>query len=190
MSRDIVPGDLLVVTAGDMVPADGRLVESSSLKIDESSLTGESFSVIKDAEIQPKSIELADLTNMLFSGTLVVQGTGKLIVTSTGKGTELGKISQLVEEAEEIQTPLGKTMSALTGVLASLAVAFSVLIPLIGYFEGKALDDMILTGLSMAFATVPEELPVLISITLAIGAYSLSKHNAVVKFSQVLFLFR
>ena len=181
MSRDIVPGDLLVVTAGDMVPADGRLVESSSLKIDESSLTGESFSVIKDAEIQPKSTELADLTNMLFSGTLVVQGTGKLIVTSTGKGTELGKISQLVEEAEEIQTPLGKTMSALTGVLASLAVAFSVLIPLIGYFEGKALDDMILTGLSMAFATVPEELPVLISITLAIGAYSLSKHNAVVK---------
>ena len=177
----IVPGDVVVISSGERVPADGRLIESYSLKIDESSLTGESFSVLKDADIEPPSDLLADLTNMVFSGSLVVQGTGDMIVTSTGRNTEIGRISELVEETEESPTPLGKSIKSLTFVLAGIALGFSVIVPVVGFFQGNSLNDMLLTGLSMAFATVPEELPVLISITLAIGAYSLSRHNAVVK---------
>lgn len=177
----LVPGDIVLLSSGERVPADGRLVESFSLKVDESSLTGESFSVIKDADLMPETTSLGDLTNMAFSGTLVVQGSGKLLVTSTGKNTEIGKISELIEQIEESETPLGLSLARLTKILASLALVFSIVVPIFGYLQGQTLDEMILTGLSMAFATVPEELPVLISITLAIGAYSLSKHNAVVK---------
>lgn len=177
----LVPGDIVILTSGERVPADGRLIESYSLKIDESSLTGESYSVLKESEVMPESTLLAELTNMAFSGTLIVQGTGRMLVTSTGKGTEIGKISQLVEQVEEAETPLGRSINKLTKILAGLAIVFSVVVPIFGYLQGQTVNDMLLTGLSMAFATVPEELPVLISITLAIGAYSLSKHNAVVK---------
>lgn len=177
----IVPGDIVILSSGERIPADGRLIESFSLKIDESALTGESFSVIKDAETIPESIDLAELSNMVFSGSLVIQGSGRYIVTATGKGTEIGKISELIEQAEEAETPLGESLSRLTKILAILAITFSLIVPLLGFLQGQTVDEMILTGLSMAFATVPEELPVLVSITLAIGAYTLSRHNAVVK---------
>lgn len=180
-TTSIVYGDIIILSAGERVPADGRLLDSFGLKIDESSLTGESFSVIKDAEVVPESTNLAELNNMAFSGSLVVQGSGKLLVTSTGKNTEIGRISELIEQAEESQTPLGESLSKLTKILATLAIVFSVIVPMLGFLQGQTIDEMILTGLSMAFATVPEELPVLVSITLAIGAYSLSRHNAVVK---------
>ncbi len=177
----IVPGDVVELNAGERVPADGRLWESFNLQIDESSLTGESLPVIKDSDKPPDGRLLADLTNMAFSGTLVVQGTSSLLVTATGGRTELGKISRLVEESEEAETPLEHSVTFLTKVLASLAIAFSAIFPIIGYFQGQTFNDMLLTGLSMAFATIPEELPVLISITLAIGAFTLAKHKAVVK---------
>lgn len=180
-TQNIVPGDIVILSAGERVPADGRLIESYGLKIDESSLTGESFPVAKEADTIPESIQMADLFNMAFSGTLVIQGSGRLLVTNTGRRTEIGRISELVEEAEETETPLELSLKKLTAVLASIAVGFSVILPLVGFLQGNNLNEMILTGLSMAFATVPEELPVLISITLAIGAYSLSKHKAVVK---------
>lgn len=180
-TENIVPGDIVVLSSGERVPADGRLLESYGLKVDESSLTGESFPVVKDFEEKPATTELADLSNMVFSGTLVVQGSGRFLATSTGKGTEIGHVSEMIEEAEEVETPLGKSIRNLTVVLAFVAVGFSLILPVIGFLEGQTLSEMLLTGLSMAFATVPEELPVLISITLAIGAYSLSRHNAVVK---------
>lgn len=180
-TTSLVPGDLVQLTAGERVPADGRLWESFNLQIDESSLTGESLPVLKDSDVAPEGNLLADLTNMAFSGTLVVQGASNLLVTATGGRTELGRISQLVEESEEAETPLEHSVTFLTKVLATLAIAFSVVFPIIGYFQGQSLNDMLLTGLSMAFATIPEELPVLISITLAIGAFTLAKHKAVVK---------
>lgn len=180
-TSSIVPGDIVILSSGERISVDGRLTESFSLKTDESSLTGESFSVIKDADMMPESSSLAELSNMVFSGSLVVQGNGRVLVTSTGKNTEIGKISELIEEAEESQTPLGETLSRLTKILAILAIIFSLVVPFLGFLQGQTFDEMILTGLSMAFATVPEELPVLVSITLAIGAYSLSRHNAVVK---------
>ncbi len=180
-TESIVPGDIVFLYSGDLVPADGRLVESHTLKVDESSLTGESFYVLKDADSIPKSGLIAELTNIVFSGTMVVQGSGKFIATATGKNTELGTIASLTEKEGSKKTPLQDSLSRLITVLASMAVIFSVIVPLMGYLEGQAISDMILTGLSMAFATVPEELPVIISITLAIGAFSLSKHKAVVK---------
>lgn len=180
-TSSVVPGDIILISSGDIVPADGRLIESRTLKVDESSLTGESFYVLKDSDIKPESNQIVDLTNSVFSGTMVVQGSGKFIATSTGKNTELGKVARLTEEEEGTKTPLQASLSRLIAVLAILAVLFSVIVPLIGYLEGQPLSEMLLTGLSMAFATVPEELPVIISITLAIGAYALSRHNAVVK---------
>lgn len=179
-SVSIVPGDIVQLTSGERVPADGRLITSFNLKVDESSLTGESFPVLKDSDRSPDGELMAELTNMAFSGTLVVQGTSLMVVSSTGRNTEIGRISKLVEEAETIETPLDRSVSSITKILASLAIGFSVLFPVIGYFQGQDLNDMLLTGLSMAFATVPEELPVLISITLAIGAYTLARHKAVV----------
>jgi Ca2+-transporting ATPase len=180
-TASIVPGDIILLSAGDVVPSDGRLIESHSLKVDESSLTGESFYVLKDEELKPVSNQITEMPNMVFSGTMVVQGSGKAVVTSTGKNTELGRVARLTESGESEKTPLQLSLSKLIIVLATLAVMFSVIVPLVGYFEGEPLGDMLLTGLSMAFATVPEELPVIISITLAIGAYALSRHNAVVK---------
>lgn len=177
----VVPGDIVMLSSGDIVPADGRLIESHTLKVDESSLTGESFYVLKDADIIPLSKQLVDLTNMVYSGTMVVQGSGKFIATSTGKNTELGKVARLTVEEKSTNTPLQASLSRLISALAILAVFFSAVVPFIGYLEGEPLSDMLLTGLSMAFATVPEELPVIVSITLAIGAYALSKNNAVVK---------
>ncbi len=178
---NLVTGDIVIIAPGDRIPADGRLIESYNLKIDESSLTGESMPVSKDADQIPASNNLAELSNMAFGGTMAVQGTARMLVTSTGKDTEIGRISTLVAEEEEPVTPLEESMKRLAEVLASLAIFLSFCVPLIGYFQGQSLDTMILTGLSMAFATVPEELPVLVSMTLAVGAYFLSKQNAVVK---------
>lgn len=180
-SRYIVPGDVIILSAGDRIPADGRLVDSYNTKVDESSLTGESFPVSKDYLVVPQSNDLAELSNMVFSGTLMVQGTAKMVVTSTGRSTEIGRISELVEEAEEPVTPLESSMNALAFVLAFVALFFSVSIPVIGYFEGQPIDLMIITALSLAFATVPEELPIVISVTLAVGAYALSRKNAIVR---------
>lgn len=180
-SRFIVPGDVLILSAGDRIPADGRLIDSYNTKVDESSLTGESLPVSKFYEDIPVSNQIADLFNMVFSGTLMVQGTAKMVVTSTGRNTELGKISQLVEEAEEPVTALEESMNKLAFILAFVAIFFSVSIPLIGYLEGQSIDLMIITALSMAFATVPEELPIVISVTLAVGAYALSQKNAIVR---------
>ncbi|ARD85237.1 hypothetical protein FAD_1376 [Ferroplasma acidiphilum] len=176
----LVPGDIVYLRTGDMVPADGIVVSSSGLYIDESLVTGESYPVNKVsydvAETQPGA-------NMhrVVSGTLVVQGNGKFAVTSTGLKTEIGKISESVKNHKEIPTPLEKSLNKTARLLIVIAVFFSALIPLIGYVHGDPLDQMILMGLSMAFATVPEEIPILITITLAIGAYSLSKKKAIVK---------
>lgn len=177
----LVPGDLIILTAGERVPADARLLEAYGLKVDESSLTGESMPVFKDPDDIPTSNVISDFHNMVFSGTLVIQGNGRAVVTSTGKGTEIGKISTYVQEAEEQKSPLSVSMDRLALNLAYIALFFSIFIPLVGYFQGNDFRTMILTGLSLAFAIIPEELPVIISLTLAVGAYALTRKNAIVK---------
>ncbi len=180
-TADIVPGDILLIAAGDRVAADARLIEDYGLKIDESSLTGESFPVIKDSEKIPTSSAVADLNNMIFSGTLIIQGSGRAVVTATGKSTEIGKITQLLENQEIEKTPLTRAMNKIIIILAFIAVFFSIFIPLIGYIRGFGLKSMMLIGLSLAFAIVPEELPVVISLTFARGAYTLTRKNVIVK---------
>jgi len=179
--KNIVPGDVVLIHAGERIPADGIILECFGLEIDESSLTGESIPVHKQALGDP-AVETSDAGSyLIMSGTLVVQGSGKFAVVSTGISTELGKVSESVRNEKEPKTQLEISLGMTSRVLIVVAIFFSFLIPLIGFLHGNPLDQMILTGLSMAFATVPEELPILITITLAVGAYSLSRKKAIVK---------
>ncbi len=179
----IVPGDLLVLEAGRRVPADARLLEAAGLALSEASLTGESVPVEKDPKaLLPGATPLSDRRNLVYAGTAVVRGRGTAVVVATGMGTELGRVASLAEAVEEPRTPLQVAMADLTKYLVFVAVGFSVLVPLLGWL--LAHEDprtMVLTGLSMAFVTIPEELPILITMVLALGAFRLSRQHAIAK---------
>ncbi len=189
-STQIVPGDIFLLNVGERISADARLIRAYGLQLDESSLTGESFPVLKDAEaVVPENAQMTDLTDMVLAGTLITQGEGLSVVTSTGKNTELGRVSELAKGAEEPDTPLQVTMEELSKTLVWIALFFSILIPVFSYlraFEGgylnkQPLTTLVLTGLSLAFAVIPEELPIIITMVLAVGTYALSKQHALVK---------
>jgi Ca2+-transporting ATPase len=143
-AHEIVTGDIVVLEVGGRVPADGRIIESLGLEVDESSLTGESVPVAKDNAVLAGNTPLAERSNMAFAGTTVTRGRGRMVVTATGMQTELGRITGLVLEAREPKTPLQLAMKQLTGLLVWVALAFSVVIPVIGVIQGKPLQDMIL----------------------------------------------
>jgi Ca2+-transporting ATPase len=181
-STQIVPGDVLPLSGGDRISADARLIRAYGLQIDESSLTGESLPVLKDAEADvAEDAQAMDLANMVLAGTLITQGEGLAVVTSTGKYTELGRVSELVKEVEEPDTPLQVAMESLSKTLVWIALFFSIAIPVLGYLRGQPLKTMILTGLSLSFAVIPEEMPIIITMVLAVGTYTLSRQNALVK---------
>lgn len=182
-TESIVPGDIIVVGAGNRAAADARLIWDAGLAVDESALTGESVPVEKDAcaELVPET-PLGDRVNMVFAGTLAVRGTGKALVVATGMNTELGKIAGMVKAAREPRTPLQKHMRELTGSLLWLALAFSLAIPILGIMIARQpWPQMVLTGLSLAFATIPEEAPILITMVLGLGSLRLARRNAIVK---------
>jgi Ca2+-transporting ATPase len=177
----VVPGDLIVMDGGKRVPADARVIESRGLAVDESSLTGEPVPVEKSAEPLGE-VPLAERSNMLYSGTLVVRGLGRAVVVATGKETELGRITALARRERPPRTVLQMAMRDLTKWMVALAIAFSALVPFLGWLiNGQDPQTMVLTALSLAFATIPEELPIIITMVLALGGYQLSKQNAVVK---------
>lgn len=179
---DLVPGDVVILRPGERIPADLRLLETTSLQVDESSLTGESVPVFKDAEaVLSEETDLGDRRNLAFSGTLVTAGKGTGIVIRTGMATELGKIVGLVKEAREPRTPLQLHMKELTRWMVWISLGFSALVAIIGWFQGASWRETILTGLTLAFATIPEELPILITMVLGLGAYRLSKQNAIIR---------
>ena len=182
-ASDIVPGDLVLLAPGDRVPADTRLLETAALRVDESSLTGESVPTTKDASaVLSGDAELGDRRTMAFAGTLVTAGKGKGVVVATGHQTELGRIAGLIEETRELPTPLQRAMRELSGWLVWVALGVSVVVPLLGVvLAGLSVEDMVLTGLTLAFATIPEELPILITIILGIGSYQLARRGAIVK---------
>ena len=181
-TSELVPGDLMLLKAGQRIPADARLVEAYGLQIDESSLTGESFPVPKDAMVVlPEETEIADRKNMVFAGTVVIRGQGKAIVVATGPNTELGRVGKLAQEVKEPKTPLQLAMKQLSGSLLWIALFFSVLVPVLGIVRGLDWRQMVLTGLSLAFATIPEEMPIIITMVLGLGALNLSKKRALVK---------
>jgi Ca2+-transporting ATPase len=181
-AEDLVPGDLVLLAAGDRVPTDLRLIETAALSVDESALTGESLPATKDADARLNAdAPLADRITMVHAGTVVTHGRGRGIAVTTGMATEVGRIAGLVNETKEPKTPLQRMMRDLACKLTLVAVGVSLLVPAIGLVLGQPFKEMVLTGLTLAFATVPEELPILITMVLAFGAYHLSQRGAIVK---------
>jgi len=179
----IVPGDVIELHAGRRIAADARLLEAYTLAVDESSLTGESMPVEKQADLTlPRETTLAERRNLVFAGTAVTRGRGSAVVVATGMATELGRVAALTREVRPPRTPLQQAMRELSRYLAGLALGFSLIVPILGVvLSGQPLQQMILTGLSLAFATIPEELPIIITMVLALGAYRLSRQRAIVK---------
>lgn len=168
-TEEIVPGDILVLAQGTVVAADSKALISYSLQADESSLTGESF---------PQDKKEGD---ELYAGTIVVSGEGKAEAVFTGRNTRIGKLSTVARTIKQPKTPLQLAMRSLALGLVWVALAFSIAIPALGYLRGQPLKEMILTGLALAFAVIPEELPIIITMVLGLGAYQLSKENFLVK---------
>ncbi len=181
LAAGLVPGDILLIGTGDLVPADARLLEAYGIEADESALTGESLPVAKSTEAVAEETLVAERINFVYTGTMITRGKGAAVVTSTGMETELGRIQGLVWEAKEPKTPLQLAMKQLAGLLVYVAIFFSAIIPVIGIIQGKAYKEMVLTGLSLSFATIPEELPIIITMVLGVGAFTLSKRGVLVK---------
>ena len=181
--EQVVPGDLVLLQDGHRVPADARLVEAFGLSVDESALTGESLPVEKRTDtIQDPAIPLAERHNMVYSSTLVTRGKGTALVVATGMDTAIGRIAGLARQVKEPRTALQNMMEELSKVLVWFALGFSVLVPLVGILIAhQPVKQMLLTGLSLAFATIPEELPIIITMVLSLGAFRLSKKHAIAK---------
>jgi Ca2+-transporting ATPase len=181
-SRKLVPGDIVLLEAGNLVPADARLIESVNIKSQESALTGESEPVEKQVSELPKAdLPVGDRINMLFMGTMITYGRGVAVVTQTGMETELGKIADLIQEVEQEKTPLQRRLDALSKTLAWVALAVILLVVVTGWRSGVDIETLFLTGVSLAVAVIPESLPAVVTITLALGSQRLLQRNALIR---------
>lgn len=181
-ATELVPGDMVLLEAGSVVPADCRLLEAHSLKVQESLLTGESEAVEKQTDrIEVTELPLGDRRNLLFMGTLVATGRAVAVVTATGMQTELGKIATLLQQVGQEWTPLQKRLDRLGKVLAVVSVAVAGLIFVVGLLRGEALKDMLLLAVSVAVAAIPEGLPAVVTITLALGAQRMLTRRALIR---------
>jgi len=181
-ARELIPGDIVLLEAGNLVPADARLIESASLRVQEATLTGESEPVEKDTHPLPDTdIPLGDRTNMVYMGTIVTYGRGRAIVVETGMRTELGKVASMLQGVGHDMTPLQKRLDQLGKLLSLVGLGISAIIFLIGLLTGEAIRDMLLTAVSVAVAIVPEGLPAVVTITLAIGAQRMLRRNALIR---------
>lgn len=177
----LVPGDIVVLEGGDVIPADLRLIEANRIKADESALTGESVPVDKDVEALDKDTPLAERNNMLFNGTALTQGSGRGVVVSTGMSTQLGQISRLAQGAqEEALTPLEKRLNSLGQKLIWVTLGIAILIGVTGVMAGKDLMVIFQTSVALAVAAIPEGLPIVATIALARGMWRMAKKNALV----------
>jgi Ca2+-transporting ATPase len=180
-ATEVVPGDLVLVELGDVVPADCRVLEAAGLRVDESALTGEPVGAAKGPEPVPPEAALGERSSMLYAGTAVVAGSGVAVAAAVGLDTELGRLGRLVQEAREPPTPLQRAMSELARAALALAVAASVLVPLVGLLRGQPFRDMLLSGLTLAFATIPEELPILVTVLVAVGGLRLARRGVLLR---------
>jgi Ca2+-transporting ATPase len=179
--KELVPGDVVVVEAGDLVPADARVIEATALATDESALTGEAEPAAKGPDPVDADADLAERSSLLHAGTPVVSGEGRALIVATGADTEVGKLGRMVAKEEEPSTPLQRSMAELARVILVIAVAVSVLVPLVGFLRGQPFTTMLLTGLTIAFATIPEELPILVSVLLAVGGRRLARRGVLLR---------
>lgn len=181
-TEDIVPGDIVYLEAGDYVPADMRLIESVNLKIEESALTGESVPVEKmTGEIKDKDVAIGDMKNMAFSGSTVTYGRGIGIVIATGMNTQVGKIAGYIAKDDEEETPLQKKLAQIGKYLSIAVVVIAIIIFITGILNGRDMLEMFLTSVSLAVAAIPEGLPAVVTIVLAIGVQKMSRQNAIIR---------
>lgn len=181
-SSQLVPGDLVILETGDIIPADLRLVESSNLKVEEASLTGESVPVEKRAqETYSEEVSLGDRHNMAYMSTIITYGRGRGIVVETAEGTEIGKIAAMIQTFEEEPTPLQRKLNQLGKVLGMTTIAVCVAVFGIGLLQGREILEMFMISISLAVAAIPEGLPAIVTIVLAIGMNKMVERNAIVK---------
>ncbi|WHH60126.1 cation-translocating P-type ATPase [Petroclostridium sp. X23] len=181
-SRELLVGDILYLDAGDYISADGRIFEAYSLQVDESSLTGESESILKTVDvIEGEHIAIGDRKNMVFSGSFVTYGRAVAVVTGIGMNTEIGKIANLLESAKEKKTPLQEDLDAFGKKLAIVVLAISSLVFALDLFRGHPLAESFMFAVSLAVAAIPEALSSIVTIVLALGTQNLAKQNAIVR---------
>lgn len=182
-SAEVVPGDIMILEAGDLVAADGRIVENYVLKVDESSLTGESDAVEKTSKaLEGDHVALGDLRNMVHSGSLVTYGRAHVLVTATGMSTELGKIALLMNETKQRKTPLQVSLDRFSGKLAIAVISICILVFLLSVFRSHmSVLDSLMFAVALAVAAIPEALGSIVTIVLAIGTQKMAKQNAIIK---------
>lgn len=179
-AADLVPGDVVFLEAGDKVPADGRILEVTSLQVIESSLTGESMPVEKLVQTLPEDIALADRKNMVFMGTIISQGNCRAIVTATGLGTELGRISGLMKQ-EQAEPPLKIKLQQLAKRQALLVMVISAIVFILMFSRGLPVIDALIASIALAVAGIPEALPFIVTLALAFGTQAMAKKNAIIR---------
>ena len=181
-ARELVPGDVVLLRTGDRVPADARVIQAVNLAIDESALTGESAAVEKTtARFDDRQLSLGDRRNMTYAGTLVARGRGQAIVVATGMSTEFGRIAQMVETVEASRTPLQVNLDRLGATLGKATLAIVAVVVAVGLARGLPVIEMFLFGIALAVAAVPEALPAVVTISLAIGLRRMVKRKALVR---------
>ncbi len=181
-AKEIVPGDIILIDTGDRIPADIRLTSASGLKIDESSLTGESMPVKKTTEpLKNGFIPLADRNNMAFSGTIVTSGYGKGVVVATGMNTEIGRIASMIQQEEEKETPLQRKLDVLGKKLGQIIIVLCVIVFISGFLRGIPFIEIFLASVGLAVAAIPEGLPAIVTMGLALGIQRMAKRKAIIR---------
>ena len=181
-ARDLVPGDVVILHTGDRIPADGRLIESVNLQVEEAALTGESVPVEKHTQaLQTDDLPVGDRKNMVYAGTAATYGRGQALIVATGMQTEFGKIAQLLQTVESGKTPLQLNLDRVGSMLARAAFVVVAIIVALGLLRGQPFIEMLIFGIALAVAVVPEALPAVVTISLAIGVQKMVKRNALVR---------
>jgi P-type Ca2+ transporter type 2C len=181
-ARELVPGDILLLKTGDAIPADARLTESANLRVDESMLTGESRAAEKEStKVLPGKTELGDRVNMVYGGTNVQYGRGAAVVTGTGLSTEFGKIASLLQTTTQRETPLQTTLDTLGRNLGIFSIAVAVIMSVLGVAKGHGIAEMFIWGVAIAVAVIPEALPAVMTITLALGVRRMVAQKALIR---------
>ncbi|WP_096154694.1 calcium-translocating P-type ATPase, SERCA-type [Bacillus sp. FJAT-45066] len=181
-SKEIVVGDIVKFTSGDRIGADIRIIQSSSLEIEESALTGESLPVVKkENAISGEDVSIGDQENMAFMGTLVTRGSGVGMVVATGMHTAMGQIADLIQSAETMITPLQRRLEQLGKILITVALLLTLLVVVVGVIQGQDLYEMFLAGVSLAVAAIPEGLPAIVTVALSLGVTRMIKQKSIVR---------
>lgn len=181
-ANSLVPGDIVLLDAGDIIPADLRLIESSNLKIEEASLTGESVPVEKKVnEVYKEDVSLGDRHNMVYMSTIVTYGRGKGVVVGTGHDSEIGKIATMIQSFDDETTPLQRKLNQLGKVLGITTIGICIIVFAVGLLQGREIFEMLMVAISLAVAAIPEGLPAIVTIVLAIGMNRMVRRNAIVK---------